>query len=93
MRTLLWLCLPTMTCITQARIFLSLLAMFMAMSVKAQTLFPGKTITNYDPLTLGIETDSYYSETGTDIYELGMVDGEIPAVRNRRDGNVITFRI
>lgn len=60
---------------------------------KLQTLFPGKTITNYDPLTLGIETDSYYSETGTDIYELGMVDGEIPAVRNRRDGNVITFRI
>ena len=46
MRTLLWLCLPTMTSITQARIFLSLLAMFMAMSVKAQTLFPEKGAKN-----------------------------------------------
>lgn len=60
---------------------------------KLQTLFPGKRITDYGTLTIGIETDSIYSETGTDIYELGMVDWEIPAIRNTRDGEVITFRV
>lgn len=60
---------------------------------KLQTLYPGKRVTIYDHLTIGIETDSYYSETGTDTYELGLVDGEIPALRNTRDGEVLTFRI
>lgn len=60
---------------------------------KLQTLYPGKRVTTYDHLTIGIETDSYYSETGTDTYELGLVDGEIPALRNTRDGEVLTFRI
>lgn len=58
---------------------------------KLQTLYPGKQITEYDQFTIGIETDSYYSETGIDIYELGTVDWEIPAIRNTRDGEVITF--
>ena len=60
---------------------------------KLQTLYPGKHITRYDSLTLGIETDSYYSPTGIDTYELGLIDNEIPALRNTRDDNVITFRI
>lgn len=60
---------------------------------KLQTLYPGKKITDYGTLTIGIETDSIYSETGQDIYELGMVDWELPAIRNTRDGEVITFRI
>lgn len=60
---------------------------------KLQTLFPGKKITDYGTITIGIETDSIYSDTGTDIYELGLVDWEIPALRNTRDGEVITFRI
>ncbi len=60
---------------------------------KLQTLFPGKRITTYDRITIGIETDSYYSETGIDTYELGMVDGEVPAIRNTRDGEVLTFRV
>jgi len=60
---------------------------------KLQTLYPNKRITSYDQYTLGIETDSLYSDTGTDTYELGMVDWEIPAIRNTRNGDVITFRI
>lgn len=59
---------------------------------KLQTLYPGKRITRYDAVTLGIETDSLYSDTGIDTYVLGMVDGEIPALCNVRDGNVLTFR-
>lgn len=59
---------------------------------KLQTLYPGKYITNYDDITLGVETDSLYSETGTDIYELGLVDGEMPAMRCVRTDEVITFR-
>lgn len=59
---------------------------------KLQTLFPGKNIVGYDNLTIGIETDSLYSDTGMDLYDLGLVDGEIPAIRNQRDGCVITFR-
>lgn len=60
---------------------------------KLQTLFPGKKITSYDNYTIGIETDSLYSDNGFDIYELGMVDEEIYAMRNTRDGEVLTFRI
>lgn len=60
---------------------------------KLQTLFPGKHITVYDATTLGIETDSLYSETGIDIYDLGLVDEELPAMRNTSNDNVTTFRI
>lgn len=60
---------------------------------KLQTLFPGKRITEYDSTTLGIETDSLYSETGIDIYELGMVDDELPAMRCTANDNVTTFRV
>lgn len=60
---------------------------------KLQTLFPGRRITTYDLITFGIETDSYYSATGIDTYELGLIDDEIPALRNTRDGEIITFRI
>ena len=60
---------------------------------KLHTLFPEKRVTTYDNCTIGIETDSLYSDTGLDIYELGVVDGEVYAMRNTRDGEVITFRI
>lgn len=60
---------------------------------KLQTLYPGKRITSYDELTIGIETDSVYSDTGIDTYILGLVDDEIPAIQNTRDSEVITFRI
>lgn len=60
---------------------------------KLQTLFPGKRITTYDATTLGIETDSLYSETGIDIYELGLVDYELPAMRCTANDNVTTFRV
>lgn len=59
---------------------------------KLQTLYPARPVTRYDSLTLGISTDSLYSPTGYDTYELGLVDDEIPAIRNQRDGNVLTFR-
>lgn len=60
---------------------------------KLQTLFPGKRITTYDATTLGIETDSLYSETGIDIYELGLVDYELPAMRCTANDKVTTFRV
>lgn len=60
---------------------------------KLQTLFPGKRIVIYDPMTLGIETDSLYSESGYDTYELGLVDAELPAMRCVENDNVTTFRV
>ena len=60
---------------------------------KLQTLFPGKKITVFDSFTFGIETDSLYSDTGIDTYELGIVDEELYAIRNTRDLNVLTLRI
>ena len=60
---------------------------------KLQTLFPGKRITIYDATTLGIETDSLYSDTGIDIYDLGLVDDELPAMRCTANDNVTTFRV
>jgi len=60
---------------------------------KLQTLYPERPVTRYDSLTLGISTDSLYSITGYDTYELGLVDDEVPAIRNQRDGTVLTFRI
>lgn len=60
---------------------------------KLQTLYPGKQITTYDLLTIGIQTDSLYSDTGIDTYELGLIDGETPALRNIRSEELITFRL
>lgn len=60
---------------------------------KLQTLYPLKHINTYDMQTIGIETDSLYSETGIDTYELGFVDEDIPAIRNTRSDEVITFRV
>lgn len=60
---------------------------------KLQTLFPGRRLTSYDMFDIGMETDNLYSETGTDTYELGLVDDEIPAIRNTRTDDVITFRV
>lgn len=60
---------------------------------KLQTLFPGHRLVVYDALTVGIDTDSPMSETGVDTYETGLVDGEVPAMRNTRDGHVITLRV
>lgn len=60
---------------------------------KLQNLYPGKIITTYGDCTLGIPTDSLYSENGYDTYQLGLVDNEIPAMRNTRDEEVLTFRI
>ena len=59
---------------------------------KLQTLYPGKRITVYDNITLGVETDSLYSDTGVDVYELGLVDGELLAMRCVRTDEVVTFR-
>lgn len=59
---------------------------------KLQTLYPDRPVTRYDSLTLGISTDSLYSPTGFDTYELGVVDDEIPAIRNQRNGTILTFR-
>lgn len=60
---------------------------------KLQTLFPGKRITIYDDVTLGIESDSLYSDTGIDTYELGLVDDELPAMRCAANDLVTTFRV
>lgn len=60
---------------------------------KLQTLYPDRPVTRYDSLTLGISTDSLYSPSGYDTYELGLVDEEVPAIRNQRDGSVLTFRV
>lgn len=60
---------------------------------KLQTLYPDRPVTRYDSLTLGISTDSLYSDTGTDTYQLGLVDDEIPAIRCERNGSVLTFRV
>ena len=56
-------------------------------------LFPGKRIITYDQRTLGVETDEPDAVNGYDIYELGLVDDEIPAMQCQRTEKVITFRI
>ena len=60
---------------------------------KLQTLYPGKKITQHNYNTLRIESDSLYAENGIDIYELGLIDEEIPAMRRTRDSEIITFRV
>lgn len=71
----------------------TLTALYMqAAKDKLQTLFPDKCVVAHDEVTLHVETDSLYSDTGWDTYVIGLVDNEIPAVSNARDGNVITFR-
>lgn len=66
---------------------------FIAALEKLQTLYPGRRVVEYDHLTLGIDSDFMDSETGVDVYELGLVDGEVPAMRRVADGTVVTFRI
>lgn len=60
---------------------------------KLQTLFPGNRITAIDATTLCIPTDAPYSPTGYDLYDLGLVDDEIAAIRNQRTDEVLTFRV
>lgn len=60
---------------------------------KLQTLYPGKRIITYDYRTLGIESDSLYCENGFDIYELGLVNDEIHAMKRQSDQQVLTFCI
>ncbi len=60
---------------------------------KLQTLYPGNRITQFDHYTIGIASDSLYSENGIDLYELGMVDEELYAMRRKRDGHVIYLRV
>ena len=59
---------------------------------KLQTLFPGDRITAIDATTLCIATDAPYAADGYDLYDLGLVDGEIAAMRNQRTDEVLTFR-
>ena len=60
---------------------------------KLQTLYPGDRITAIDATTLCIATDAPYATDGFDLYDLGLVDGEIAAMRNRRTDEVVTFRL
>ena len=60
---------------------------------KLQTLYPGDRITAIDATTLWIATDAPYATDGYDLYDLGLVDGEIAAMRNRRTDEVVTFRL
>lgn len=60
---------------------------------KFSTLYPGKRIITYDQRTLGIESEDVDCAKGYDIYELGLVDGEIPAMKCQRNDRIITYRI
>ena len=60
---------------------------------KLQTLYPGKRLTVYGDLTLGIETDCLYCDTGIETYRLGLLDDELPALQCERTEEVLTFRL
>lgn len=60
---------------------------------KLSTLYPGNSIFDYGTFTIGISSDSLYAENGIDIYDMGLVDDELPALQRQRDGEVITLRI
>lgn len=60
---------------------------------KLQTLYPHKRIITADGLSIEIESDSLYSENGHDIYELGLISNELPALQNTTSGEVMTFRL
>ena len=54
---------------------------------KLQTLFPGDRITAIDATTLCIATDAPYATDGYDLYDLGLVDGEIAAMRTNSNAS------
>ncbi len=60
---------------------------------KLHTLFPGDRVTATDATTLCIATDAPYAENGLDTYDIGLLDDEIPCMRNNRNEEVITFRV
>lgn len=60
---------------------------------KLHTLFPGDAIRLVDVATLKVATFAPDVEDGMDTYELGMLDDEIPCMRNCRNDEVITFRV
>ena len=60
---------------------------------KLQTLSPGDAVRTADVATLRIATCAPDAEDGMDTYELGMLDNEIPCMRNCRNDEVITFRV
>lgn len=66
---------------------------FKAAIDKLQTLYPGKKITTYGQTVIGIESDSLYADNGQEIYYLGVVDDELPALLRQSDNNLITFRV
>lgn len=59
---------------------------------KLQTLYPHKKIKATDGLSIEIETDSLYCDSGIETYELGMINNELPALKCLSSGDVITFR-
>ena len=60
---------------------------------KLETLYPLKRITAGDAFSITIESDSYHAENGTEIYLIGLVDDEVPAMQRVTDGQIITFRV
>lgn len=60
---------------------------------KLQTLHPTHRLLHSDELTLAIETDSLYATDGREVYELGLVDDEVPAMRSTLTDLVTTFRL
>lgn len=60
---------------------------------KLQTLYPGKKTTVVGTTTISMETDSIYAENGMENYDIGLLDGEIPALRRMSDGEVFSFRV
>lgn len=60
---------------------------------KFNVLYPGRKVITYDQRTLGLETDDLDAPNGYDIYELGLVDEEMPAMKCTRTERIITYRI
>lgn len=60
---------------------------------KLQTLYPGQRILVLDENTIGVEDPESSSASGLILYDLGLVDEEIPAIMNRETEDTLTFRV
>ena len=60
---------------------------------KLETLYPLKRIKAIDSFSITIESDSLYAVDGYEVFYIGLIDEEVPALQRATDGNIITFRV
>lgn len=60
---------------------------------KLETLYPLTRIKAIDSFSITIESDSLYAVDGYEVYLIGLIDEEVPALQRTTDGHIIPFRV